>query len=136
MSDWFTDSLEGEVTGKFSGVRDGEDGAMLGAIAIQFRISNAVDVTEMVTAAMENVELPPEAGEMDFDHMDIEVKYTGEGTILWNLDAGRAHSLELSGDFSLNIDMGMSMNMQGMGSMDLEQTIQMSGTLSQSASVK
>lgn len=136
MSDWFTDSIEGEVTAKFVGLRKSEGGAKLGAIQLVVKVSNAVDLTEMVAAAMENVDLPPEAGEMDFDHLDLEIKLSGEGMLLWNLDAGQAHSLELSGDFSMMMNMGMSMNMQGMGSMDLEQTIQMSGTITQSASVK
>lgn len=131
MSDWFTDQLKGEVKGTFTGVRE-EEGAKYGVIQIQIDITNAVDLTEMVEAAMEEIEMPPEAGDIDFDHMDLELEFEGEGTLLWNLDFGQAHSLELSGDFGLLMNMGMAMSGPGM-EMDIENTMEMSGTMNESA---
>lgn len=131
MSDWFTEDLKGEVKASFTGTRD-VNGKKVGVIALRVDISNAVDLTEMVEAAMEEIELPPEAGDIEFDHMDIEIEFEGEGTLLWDLEGGHAHSLELSGDFALLMNMGMAMSAQGMD-MEIEQTMEMSGTMNQSA---
>lgn len=130
-SDWFTEDMKGEVTATFSGTRD-VDGVQVGVIALILDISNAVDLTDMVEAAMEDMELPPEAGDIEFDHMDIDIEFEGEGTLLWNLAGGHAHSLELSGDFGLLMNMGMAMSAQGMD-MEIEQTMEMSGTMNQTA---
>jgi hypothetical protein len=135
MSDWFTESIQGEVTAKYAGTRDTEDGVKVAVIEVRVEVSNAVDLTEMVEAAMEDVELPPEAGDMDIDHLDLELDLTGEGTILWNLAAGRFQSMDLSGDLSMMMNIGMAISAQGMD-MDIEQTIEMSGTVNQSASVR
>lgn len=135
MADWFTESIQGTVKAKFTGTRQTDDGAKVGAIELHVDITNAVDLTEMVEAAMENVELPPEAGDMDFDHLDLDLDLTAEGTLLWNLEAGRFQSLDLSGDLSLNMNIGMSISAQGMD-MNIEQTIEMSGTVTQNANVR
>jgi hypothetical protein len=135
MSDWFTESIEGEVTAKLTGTRDGEDGEKLAVIALRVDVSNAVDLTEMVEAAMAEVDLPPEAGDMDFDHLDLELKLQGEGNLLWDLNGGHASSLELSGDLEMMMNIGMAINAQGM-EMDIDQTIEMSGTINQTAGVK
>jgi len=135
MSDWFGESLEGEVVATFKGTRKGDDGTELGVIELRIDISNAVDLTEMVSEMMENAELPPEAGDMEIDHMDIEVSLEAEGTLLWNLAAGRAESFELSGDFSMLMNMGMSISSQGMD-MEIETSIEMSGSMNSTATIE
>lgn len=129
LSDWFGENMTGSVTGTFQGVRE-EGGRKLGAIRIEFSIKNAVDMTKIMEAALDN--LPPEAGEIKFDHMDMEIQYDGEGLLLWNLEQGIARSFESSGDFGMLMDMGMSVDAGGMD-MNIQMTMEMSGTLSQTA---
>ena len=61
------------------------------------------------------VELPEGMNvEMDIESMDIEFEFVGEGEILWNLEAGVLHSLEVSGEMTQIIDMVMNMGGQSM----------------------
>lgn len=137
MSDWFQDTIEGEVTATFRGTRT-EEGTTLAAIAIVVDITNAVDMTDLISERMAEMELPPEAQDMDieFDHMDIELGLEGEGLLLWNVGAGRAQSFELSGDFTMAVDMAMSMTVPGMGDLDQEIAMEMSGTLNQNITIE
>jgi hypothetical protein len=129
LSDWFGESLTGTVSGVFEGMRE-EDGRQLAAIRIQYAVKNSVDMSLIMEAAMEN--LPSEAGEMEFDHMDMEIQYEGEGMLLWDVARGIAHSFDASGDFGMLMDMGMSIDAGGM-SMSLQMTMEMSGSLAQTA---
>lgn len=130
-ADWFQENLDGDVTVSFQGTRE-NDGGTLAVLSVRFDLENAVDMTEMVQEGMEKVELPPEAEGLEIEHMDLEIAYEGEGQILWDIAAGRAHSMDLSGDFSLIVDYGMSMSAQGMD-LNIESTIEMSGSLGQTA---
>lgn len=129
MSDWFAEGLSGTLAGVFEGIRE-EDGRKLAAIRITFDVKNAVDLTEMMESAMDN--MPPEMGGMEFDHMDMEIAYEGEGLLLWDLGRGLAHSFETSGDFGMLMDMGMSVDAEGQ-SMTIQMTMEMSGSLAQTA---
>lgn len=129
MSDWFAEGLSGTVAAVFEGIRE-EDGRKLAVIRITFDVKNAVDMSEMMETAMES--MPPEAGEMEFDHMDLEIAYEGEGLLLWDLDRGIGRSFDTSGSFGMLMDMGMTMDNQGQ-SMNLQMTMEMSGSLAQNA---
>ncbi len=129
LSDWFGGSMTGTVSGTFEGLRQ-EDGLELAAIRIRFDVKNAVDMSEIMEQAMEN--LPEEAAGMEFEHMDLEIRYQGEGLLLWNVKAGIARSFESSGDFGMLMDMGMSIDAGGMA-MNMQMTMEMSGTLGQTA---
>ena len=126
-SDWFSEDVEGEVTATFTGTRESDDGVALAVIEITVEIENAVDMTDMVMESMDDAELPPEVQGMEIDHMDIEVAVEAEGTLMWNLEEGRAESFELSGSFEFIMDMGMAISAQGM-EMEMEQVMEMSGT--------
>lgn len=130
MADFLSELLDGEATGKFLGVRDFE-GKQLAAIKVTLDISSSNDMTETVLEMMEDADLPPEA-QMDFDHIDVEFTLEGEGELLWDLEAGRAFSFELSGPTTMTYDVGISMEM-GTEAMTIEQMMEMSGTLNLSA---
>jgi len=132
MSDFISELLDGEATGKFLGMRE-VDGMKLGAIKITVDVSSSNDMTEKVLEMMEDLDMegaPP----MDFDHIDVEFTLEGEGELLWDMEAGRAHSFELSGPTTMTYDVGISMEMEGMGAMTIEQMMEMSGTLNMSVS--
>ena len=80
-------------------------------------------------------ELPDEAGEMEVGSMDLALELEGEGTLLWNLSAGCAHSFEMTSDFGLQMDIAMSISASGMD-MDIEQSMEFSGSLTSTASVE
>ena len=131
-SDWFQEDVEGQVIATFTGTRESDDGVALAVIEITVEIENAVDMTDMMLEAMDEADLPPEVQDMEIDHMDIEVAIEAEATLMWNLEEGRAESFELSGDFEFIMDMGMAISTQGM-EMEMEQVMEMSGTMTISA---
>ena len=77
----------------------------------------------------------PEGVDMDFDHMDVDLKLECEGELVWNLAASRVESLELSGPVNMNMDMAMKLAM-GDRTMNLEQAFEMSGTFTSSVKAK
>jgi hypothetical protein len=123
MEDMLGD-ITGEATAEYKGNRD-VDGVQCGVIQFKIAIESAADMTDKVADAMDQM---PEGMTIDLDHMDVEMSLEGEGTLLWNLAPGHAHSLELSSSISLFMDMGASVDAQGQ-KMDMEQVVEMSGTV-------
>lgn len=126
MSDWIGELLEGEATGTFSGMRE-IDGVNVAVIKIEVDIESARDMTEIVLAALEDAEMPPEM-QMEFEHVDVEFELEGEGELLWDPAAGRARSFHMSGPTGVTMDMGMSIEVPGQGNMAIEQVMEMTGT--------
>lgn len=133
MHDYLSDLLEGECKATLSDVRE-EDGKQLAVIKLTMKISSSKDMTDVVKDAMKDSE-KPEGVEMDFDHMDVDLKLECEGELIWNLAANRVESLELSGPVSMNMDMAMKVAM-GDRSMNLEQAFELSGTYTSSVKTK
>lgn len=133
MHDYLSDLLEGECKGSLTDVRE-EDGKQLAVIKITMKISSSKDMTDLIKEAMSSADTP-EGMDMDFDHMDVEMKLECEGELVWNLAANRVESLELSGPINMNMDMAMKLNM-GDRAMDLEQAFEMSGTFTSSVKAK
>ena len=130
LSDWLGDEIEGTATAKFIGMRE-VDGVKVALVELKIDIKTAADLTDVVLEAMDGADMPSEM-EMDFDHVDIEFSFEAEGTMTWNVAAGHFQTFDLSGRMRLLTDMGMSMSAQGQ-SMSMEQTLEMAGTLTQSA---
>jgi len=126
MSDWLRGAMEGSATGKLTALRE-VDGVKLAAVKIMAKLTVSKDMTDIVAEAMKNAKLPPEAGGLEVDHMDIDYKFDGEGELLWDLAAGHAHSFNFSGPSHLNMDMAMKMEAQGQN-MSIEYGMEMSGT--------
>jgi hypothetical protein len=127
MSDWIGDLLEGEATGTFVGMRE-VDGVKVAVIKVEVDIQSARDMTSLVLDALENADMPPEVQNMEFEHVDVEFELEGEGELLWDASAGRARSFHMSGPTRVQMDMGMSIEVPGQGSMAIEQVMEMSGT--------
>jgi hypothetical protein len=126
-SDFFNEDVEGEFIATFDGMRKTDDGE-LAVIKFTFELSNAVDLTEATRASLEDAELPEGVGEMEIEHVDIEIAYEGEGELTWDLDAGHFRTFEASGDFEMLLDQGMIVNAMGQ-EMSIEQTLEFSGSL-------
>jgi hypothetical protein len=127
MNDWL-DEIEGEAKAKFAGMREVGD-AKLAVISFTLDVQSAKDMTDVVTEAMKNAKLPPGAGDITVDHMDIEVKLEGEGELLWDLATGHAVAFEMSGPAHMAMDMAMKMSAQGQN-LSIEQNMEFSGTTS------
>lgn len=133
-SDWFSDDIEGEITATYAGMREVEGGGKVAVIKLAIEISNAVDLTEKMQEGLADAELPPEAGEMEVNSMDVALELEGEATLLWNLAAGCAHSFSMESDLTLTVDISMAVSAQGMD-MEIDQTLEFSGTMNAEASI-
>lgn len=130
MSDWLQDEIEGTASGKFAGMRE-VDGQEVALIEIAININTAVDMTDKVMESMDEMPMP-QGAEMEIDHLDLEFEMEAKGQLFWNVKAGHFHSFEISGSTGLLVDSGMAMNMGG-EEMTIENTVEMSGTISGSA---
>jgi len=135
MSDWFNELLEGEAKGKFSGKRE-VDGKQMAVIDLTVKIKSSKDMTSLVEEAMKNANLPPEmAAGMKIDHMDLDFELEGTGQLMWDTAAGHVHSFEISGPAHVNIDVAMSLDMQGQ-KLSIEQSMELSGTTNLNVAVE
>jgi len=135
FEDWFSDDIEGEILATFTGMKETDEGKKVAVITISVELANAVDLTEKMQEGLENADLPPEAGDMEMNSMDIEMELEGEATLLWDLTAGCAHSFEMDSEISLLVDMSMSVSAQGMD-MDIDQSMEFSGSMNATASIE
>jgi len=134
FADWFSEDIEGSIKARFEGVRE-TDTFPVGVIAIHVEITNAVDMTEDAQAQVEQGELPPGVDEMEISALDLQLTLESKGTLLWNLQEGCAHSLEMKGEFELSVDSMLDLSMQGM-QLELETSMDLSGTITSTARIE
>jgi len=134
MGDWLRGALEGEAKATFASLREVE-GTKLAVIKIEAKITVSKDMTEMVQEGMKKAKLPPEAGEMEIDHMDVDYKLEATGELLWDLSGGHVHAFDMSGPSHVNMDMAMNLSPGGQ-KMSIEYGMEMSGTTSLKVEVK
>jgi len=126
----FSDMLgdvEGDIQCEFMGSSE-EEGRRLAKIKVSIDISSANDLTEMIKAKMDELDLGDQGMKMDFQSADVELAIEGEGALLFDLAAGHFVSFEFSGNMGQTMDMAMAMATP-MGDMDIEQSIIMSGSI-------
>jgi hypothetical protein len=134
MGDWLRGALEGTAKATFTGLRE-VDGAKMAVIKVELKISVSKDMTDIVQDAMKKAKLPPEAGEMTVDHMDVDYKLEAEGTLVWDIAGGHAHSFDMSGPSHVNMDMAMKISPGGQ-KMSIEYGMELSGTTGLKLEVK
>lgn len=125
MSSMLGESVEGSVTAEYKGSRE-VDGVTVGEIHLVFKLKSANDATETMREMLANV--PEEMGQIEIDHMDVELTYEGQATLMWDIAGGHAHSLEMDGDMVTKQDMGMSISAQGR-SANIEVNTGLSGSM-------
>jgi hypothetical protein len=135
FQDWFSEDVEGEIVATFRGMKETDEGLKVAVIELTIELANAVDLTEKVREGMADAEMPDEVGEMEINGMDIEVEIEGTATLLWNPAAGCAHSFEMEGELVLITDTAMAISAQGMD-MEIEQTMEFSGTMNVTATIE
>src|SRR5258705_6418050 len=134
MADWLRGSLECDAKATFASVRD-VDGVKMAVIKLTTKITVSKDMTEMVQEAMKKAKLPPEAGELSIDHMDVDYKLEAEGELVWDIAGGHMHSFDMSGPSHVNMDMAMKMSPGGQ-KMTIEYGMELSGTTALKGAVK
>ena len=132
ISEMLGDLLEGEASAEYMGTEDA-DGTTVAVIHFTISISSSNDMTEIVEDSMS--EMPEGGPEISVNYVDVEIEMEGEGTLQWDLAASRAHSYEIQGTMNTLMDMGMGVAM-GDKEMEMEQSLEMSGTFASSMKVE
>jgi len=125
--------IDGEVSAEFAGYEE-VDGVRVALIRLKYDVSSSKDMTEWMQETMENMETPMPV-EMDVESFDMELAYSGEGELRWNVEKGIAHSLSLSGEQRNIIDTAMSLQM-GDQTMEMENSMEMGGEFTFTLSVE
>ena len=122
--------LDGEFTATYAGTREA-DGKQVAAITLKIDAKSARDMTEHLDDIKEQMKGNlPEGLEMDISALDSEYEFDAEGELLWDLEAGLVHQLNLSGEVRMIVDVSMSMKMgDNEQSMEISQTYAGSQTL-------
>jgi len=115
---------EGSASATFETEREA-DGVRVAEISIDFQLDSSTDLTEYISEMLS--ESMPEMP-MVVESADAEWTFEGSGVLLWNLDGGHVHSLELEGQVTTLNEQEMSVDAQGQ-SMSIGQVIDSSGTL-------
>jgi len=125
ISDWLGDSLSGKAKAKFTGMRD-VGGHSYAVISLEVKAKGSKDLTELVKAEIEKS--AKEGMTMETESVDVEFEIAGEGELLWDVEAGHAHSFDFSGPSSARMEIGMKIEVQGQ-KMQIEQGMELSGTM-------
>jgi len=89
----FGGELKGEARATWKEIRE-EGGARLAVVLLHVRLEAKRDQTDWMRASLRIDEL---LDEVSIGRGSIEWKFEGEGTLLWNIQAGRFEHLELHG---------------------------------------
>jgi hypothetical protein len=124
--------LDGEGTATYAGVRD-VDGREVGAIELELEVDSSVDFADLIQELIEDAmdeagdEVPADV-EVYVETAALTVEIEAEGEMLWDLASGTPHSMGMSGDFLLVLELVVSGTAEG-ESQDVEATIELSGVL-------
>jgi hypothetical protein len=130
FSEQVAELFEGECVCTFKEIRE-EDGAKLAEISIELEIASAANVADMLMDFISTMgEQFGETPEVDIESADINLDFEGEGTLFWDLEAGRAASFEISGEAILGLDLAVAIEVPD-GSQTIEASIELSGSYEQ-----
>jgi hypothetical protein len=129
----FGELLEGEASGEYRGTRE-IDGVNCQVIHVKLDVNASADISDKVQEAMKDM---PEGQIQDVkvERMDLEMELEGEGDLYWDPAARVAHSLELTGTTTLNMDMGMALSASEQ-TMNIEQSFKLSGSFASSVAIR
>ncbi len=132
MHENFDELFDGECTCTFVGTRE-EKGARVAEITIELEVASTLDLSDMLLKVIGRLgEMEGEMPELSIETADLNLDFEGQGSLLWDVAAGRMHSFHVSGDAQIAFDIAMSVDMQG-ESHAFEGSLEMSGTYEQGA---
>ena len=106
-----------------------ETAALSGDVeALREELAEVRDRLNDAERALEKRERRRQGMEQDIQSSDVMFEFELKGTLLWDLEAGRVHSLELSGDTESVIDSAATISMMG-EELEIEQATYVSGSL-------
>jgi hypothetical protein len=126
------DLLEGECKCTFKGARE-EGAARVAEIEIELEVAASLDLASLLEKAIRAAIEQQGVGEsfdLSIDTADLNFDFEGSGTLLWDLGANRVHSLQIGGDVTIDMDFGVSVEVEG-ESQKVDASIGMSGSLRQ-----
>ena len=123
--------LVGERTATFAGMRE-VDGTRCAVVDLAVTIDSAVDLssllTELVEKAISMQEEVPEGFSFSIDTADLALAVTAEGELLWDVAAGLPHSLTMSGDVNVSVELVASAT-DGSEDVDFDLAADLAGTM-------
>ena len=125
VSDWLGESMTGKAKAKFTGMRD-VGGHSYAVVSLEVKAKGSKDLTELIKDAIEKS--AQEGMTMETKSVDVEFEIAGSGELLWDVEAGHAHSFEFSGPSSARMDIALAIEVQNT-KMDIEQGMELSGTM-------
>jgi hypothetical protein len=133
FSSVFGELLEGDAKGEYRGTRE-VDGTKCQVIHVKLDVNASADISDKVREAMKD--MPNEQIQsIKVERMDLEMELDGEGDLYWDPAKGVAHSFELTGTTTLNMDMGMAVS-AGEQPMNIEQSFKLSGSFANSIAIR
>jgi hypothetical protein len=120
--------VEGSITATYRGTRN-VDGRTVGVVELAVETESSNDITDFLNEASEAAAEQSGANiEQDIESADVQSEYELEGELLWDLEGGHIHSLEIEGDTESVMDLAATVRAMG-EEIEAEQAFYMSGTL-------
>jgi hypothetical protein len=116
-----TGALDGEASAKLAEIGE-EDGARVARIVVGLDLESEIDRSERLCSYLVAAELSDEGVELAF-----EIEIEGEAELLWDLDAGRALSLDLEAELFVNMRL-LWLETMGEGEVEMDVELEAAGT--------
>lgn len=117
---------DGSITAEYAGTREVE-GRQLAVLTLKVDLGSMADLTELAQEQAQADELPEGAVMPEIESLIQETWAEGEGEALWDVEAGRLHSLALELEVENVQSATMSLDF-GAGVQSMEQSMTMGGT--------
>jgi hypothetical protein len=128
------DKLEGGAKCKLTAVKE-IDGAQCALIHLDVKVHSKASMVDAARKMIERSDLPPEVRGIEFEKLDVEFAFEGQGDLVWDLAAGHFRSLDLSGETTLTTEQTMKVPGPS-GKITIERKSGMSGQSSYAAKAK
>jgi hypothetical protein len=121
--------LEGSCTCTYKGQRE-IDGTQVAEIEVEIEIVSTLSLASLAEQIFDKI-AEQSGGEMpdiSLDTAEMNIDVEGTGTLLWNVERGLMHSLQISADVIFGIDFAMSLEADGESHM-LDASLEVAGTV-------
>jgi hypothetical protein len=128
--------LDGKCECVYVGAQD-VDGRQIGEIGVKIEVGVSADLAELLVEVIASLasEFGEEAPPIDFQAAELTIDYEGEGTLSWDLAAGRLHAFQVAGDMNVAFDVSVSAEAEG-ESHSAEVSVEASGNVEQTVEVQ
>jgi len=110
------------------------DGVELAMIQLELEFDEMMDVSDLLMDVITNMGELPEGLDASIDVADISLACSGEGVLLWNLEAGRFQTMEFEMEAEIEVEIAGGAEMGGQLVADVEMIAALSLTMTREAS--